>query len=810
MRRSTQDVATRETGHATCDPGALVIYLKKARQDSVQSIETAPPQTLSISPLLEDAPNSTAPRVQRVQPHDSPSSALPLATSLEAEPQLVRRLLESDLHAPHSVLGPHAAVFGEEPGVIVRAYYPGAVSCSLLEGAAARPMLSLGGGVFAAFLPEVEPSLPYRLRFAFEDGSQDEREDPYRFPPTIGDLDLHLISEGTHHQLWTVLGANVRAIDGVTGTAFAVWAPTARRVSVVGDFNGWDGRLHMMRSLGSSGVWELFVPGVCAGRLYKFELKTSAGELRVKTDPLAREVELSPGTAGRIVSSEYTWADQAWLDTRNALPPSRRPMTVYEVHLGSWARVPEEGNRMLSYRELAVRLIAHVKRLGFTHIELMPVAEHAYYPSWGYLITGYFAPTSRYGTPDDFRYFVDYCHQHGVGVLIDWVPAHFPKDDYALRRFDGSALYEHEDPRSGEHPDWGTLIFNLGRREVCNFLTANALYWLKEFHIDGLRVDAVASMLYLDFSRKAGEWLPNAHGGRENLEAVSFFQSVNELVHSQVPGAFTVAEESTAWEGVTRAPRDGGLGFDLKWNMGWMHDTLEFFAKDPIYRKYELHQLTFSMVYEYTEHFVNALSHDEVVYGKRSLLQKMPGDLWQQLANVRLLMAYQYTRPGKQLLFMGAEFAQRNEWNVDTSLDLHLESEAEGGALETFVAELGTLYQRTPALWRSDPDPEGFQWLVRDADNTILSYARKDGLECVIVVLNFAPVARSNYRLGVPLAGRYRLMLNSDDSRFGGSGAIACSSLQAEPIPDHGCAQSLVLEIPPLGALLLAPTAPTA
>ncbi|MET0792166.1 MAG: 1,4-alpha-glucan branching protein GlgB [Polyangiaceae bacterium] len=722
---------------------------------------------------------------------------------MDGEPELVRELQQCDARVPHDLLGPHAAAFGEEPGLIVRAFSPRAVSCALLEGSAARPMLSIGGGLFAAFLPGAEPSLAYRLRFTWEDGSSDERDDPYRFAPTIGPFDLHLISEGTHRELWKVLGANVRTIHGVSGTVFAVWAPNARRVSVVGSFNDWDGRLHMMRSLGSSGVWELFVPGVQAGCLYKFELKTSAGELRLKTDPLAREVELSPGTAGRVTSTEYTWGDHAWLETRSELPPARRAMTVYEVHLGSWARVPEEQNRMLSYRELAVRLVDHVKRLGFTHIELMPIAEHAYYPSWGYLITGYFAPTSRYGSADDFRYFVDYCHQHGVGVLIDWVPAHFPKDDYALRRFDGSALYEHEDPRRGEHPDWGTLIFNLSRREVQNFLTANALYWLKEFHVDGLRVDAVASMLYLDFSRKEGEWLPNIHGGRENLEAITFFQSVNALVHSEVRGAFTIAEESTAWEGITRPPHSGGLGFDLKWNMGWMHDTLGFFSKDAIYRKYELDQLTFAMVYEYTEHFVNALSHDEVVYGKRSLLQKMPGDTWQQLANVRLLLAYQYTRPGKQLLFMGAEFAQRGEWNVDTSLDFHREREAEGIAMETYLGELGRLYQSTPALWRSDPDPEGFQWLLRDGDNTILSYARKDGATYVIVVLNFTPVPRSNYRIGVPLPGRYRTILNSDDGAFGGSGVGGSSSLHAEPFPAHGHAQSLALEVPPLGALLL-------
>jgi 1,4-alpha-glucan branching enzyme len=631
-------------------------------------------------------------------------------------------------------------------------------------------------------------------------------DDPTRFAPTLGPLDLHLIAQGTHHRLWTVLGAHVRVLAGQAGTSFAVWAPNAQAVSVVGDFNAWDGRRCPLRSLGNSGIWEGFVPGVGVGALYKFEIRTREGQLRIKTDPLARETERSPGTASRVAASTYAWQDQAWLAARAKGDIAREPVSIYEVHLGSWARVPEQENRMLSYRELAPRLVEHARHFGFTHLELMPVAEHAYYPSWGYLVTGYFAPAARYGAPDDLRYFVDYCHTHGIGVVIDWVPAHFPKDDYALRRFDGSALYEHEDPRRGEHPDWGTLIFNLGRTEVHNFLTANALYWLHEFHIDGLRVDAVASMLYLDFSRKEGQWLPNAQGGRENLEAVQFLQTVNTLIHEEAPGAFTVAEESTAWSGVTRSPQAGGLGFDFKWNMGWMHDTLDFFEQDPINRKYSFDRLTFSMIYEYTERFINSISHDEVVYGKRSMLEKMPGDYWQKLANLRLLLGYQYTRPGKQLLFMGTEFAQPHEWNFDASLDWHLAAEPQRQAMQAYVAELGRLYKETSPLWRQDPDPAGFEWIdCTDREQTVVSYLRKDGASHVLVVLNFTPVPRENYRLGVPTDRAYRTLLSTDDCRFGGSGMTQNTQVDNHAQPCHGQARSILLDLPPLGAVILTP-----
>jgi 1,4-alpha-glucan branching enzyme len=710
-------------------------------------------------------------------------------------------------HTPHALLGAHPLELYGTRGCVVRAYHPEAVGCELLRpDSSPVGMVPVGEGVFAVFVAGVDTPLVYRLRFHFEGGGVWERDDPYRFLPTLGEVDLYLIGEGTHRRLWHVLGSHVRTVEGTLGTSFAVWAPNASSVSVVGDFNQWDGRLYPMRSLGSSGVWEIFVPGVGAGALYKYEIRTREGELRVKADPLGREMELPPATASRVCVSSYAWGDEEWLRMRASKDPAREPISIYELHLGSWARVPEEGHRWLTYRELAPRLVAHVKALGFTHIELMPVAEHAFYPSWGYQVTGYFAPTGRYGSPDDFRFFVDYCHQHGVGVLVDWVPAHFPKDDFSLRRFDGTPLYEHEDPRRSEHPDWGTLIFNYGRTEVRNFLVANALYWIHEFHIDGLRVDAVASMLYLDYSRREGEWMPNPYGGRENVEAIDFLRAFNNAVHEEAPGAFTVAEESTAWGGVSRPASEGGLGFTFKWNMGWMHDTLNFFSKEPVHRKFHVDQLTFSMLYEYTERFINSISHDEVVHGKGALVEKMPGDFWQKLANLRLLFAYQYTRPGKQLVFMGTEFAQHHEWNVDASLDWHIADHPQRRELQLFLAELSRYYMQTPALWRSDPDTFGFEWIdCSDKDNTVLSYLRRDVDKFVIVVLNFTPVPREGYRIGVPRSGRYVERLSSDDQRFGGSEYRTAAVIDADPVPTHGREWSLSLNLPPLAALILEP-----
>ena len=719
------------------------------------------------------------------------------------------RLVAGDHSEPHRLLGAHPAREGGRNGVVVRAFHPDAVATECLPASGGPPlaMHPLGpGGVFGVFLPDVSPSLAYRVRFHFADGQVWEREEPYRFLPTLGDLDLHLFNEGTHRRLWEALGAHARRVDGVDGTAFAVWAPSARRVSVVGDFCGWDGRVFPMRTLGSSGVFELFVPGVSPGALYKFEIKTRDGALRLKTDPFARAMELPPGSASRVSASSYRWGDEAWLAERARRDPVREPLAVYEVHLGSWARVLEEGNRPLTYREIAPRLVEHVRRLGFTHIELLPVMEHPFAGSWGYQVTGYYAPTSRWGDPDDFRFLVDHCHQNGIGVLLDWVPAHFPKDDFALRRFDGSALFEHEDPRLGEHPDWGTLIFNYGRHEVRNFLVANALYWLEEFHADGLRVDAVASMLYRDYSRRDGEWMPNVHGGRENLEAIDFLRTLNSVIEAEQPGCIMIAEESTAWPGVTAPVSEDGLGFTFKWNMGWMHDTLLFFALDPVHRRFHLNDLTFAMLYEYTERFLMPLSHDEVVHGKGSLLRKMPGDEWQRFANLRLLLAYQWTRPGKKLLFMGTELASWNEWHHETSLDWHLAGDPLRAGFARFLEDLGRLYRESPSLWRWDHDPAGFSWIdCSDANNTVLAYRRSDGDAMLLVVLNGTPVPREDYRVGAPVAGRWRIRLASDDPRYGGSGWWLPPGFESEPVPSHGHAQSLRLRLPPLGALVLEP-----
>jgi 1,4-alpha-glucan branching enzyme len=603
-----------------------------------------------------------------------------------------------------------------------------------------------------------------------------------------------------------VLGAHPCNIDDQDGVVFAVWAPNARRVSVVGDFCSWDRRRHPMRPLDDSGVYELFVPGVEAGALYKFEIESRDGAVRLKTDPFAFAMEMPPATAARVYQSHYQWGDDAWMAARPGRDPRREPMAIYEVHLSSWARVPEEGNRALSYREIAPRLAEHLSRLGFTHLELLPVCEHPFDGSWGYQVSGYYAPTARYGDPDDFRYLVDVCHRAGIGVILDWVPAHFPRDDFALPRFDGTALYEHQDPRLGEHPDWGTLIFNFGRHEVRNFLIANAVYWLKEFHIDGLRVDAVASMLYRDYGRQNGEWLPNHVGGRENLEAVDFLRALNEVVHADAPGCFTAAEESTAWPGVTRPVDEGGLGFSFKWNMGWMHDTLGYLARDPAHRRYHHDELTFAALYEHSEHFVMPLSHDEVVHGKRAMLEKMPGDDWQRFANLRLLFAYQFTRPGKKLLFMGSELAPYREWDFTSSLDWHLEKDPPRLGLSHFLAQLTRLYREHRCLWRSDPDPEGFAWIdCSDREQSVISYRRRDGEDELIVVLNATPVVRHDYRIGAPRGGRWFRLLDSDAPEFGGSGCETFGRPQAEPIPWHGLPHSLSLRLPPLGCLVLAP-----
>jgi len=716
----------------------------------------------------------------------------------------LNQLVGGDHTDPHQLLGPHQT----EKGIVVRVLRPDAHGATVvLDDGDAVPMdRSEHPGVFSALLPGRVLPLHYSVKLEFTAGRATVVEDPYRFSPVVGEMDQYLFGEGTHRRLWECLGAHARAVDGVEGVTFAVWAPNARRVSVVGDFCAWDGRLYPMRQLGSSGIFELFVPGLRPGTLYKYEIKTRSGGLRLKTDPVAFAMEVPPGTASRVVVSDYQWGDAAWMAGRARRDPVREPMVIYELHLGSWMRVPEEGNRPLGYREIAPRLVAHVKRLGFTHIELLPVMEHPFTGSWGYQVSGYYAPTARYGSPDDLRFLIDYCHQQGVGVLLDWVPAHFPRDDFALRRFDGTALYEHADPRRGEHPDWGTLIFHYGRHEVRSFLLSNALYWLREFHADGLRVDAVASMLYLDYSRKEGEWVPNPYGGRENLEAISFLRAVNDAVREEAPGCIMVAEESTAWPGVTRPTTVGGLGFTFKWNMGWMHDTLGYFQKNPVHRRHHQDQLTFAMLYEHSERFLMPLSHDEVVHGKGSLLGKMPGDVWQRFANLRLLFTYMYTRPGKQLLFMGSELGPLAEWNHDTSLDWHLVEDPLRAGLLRFFEDLGRMYAQSPAMWRSDPDPEGFAWVdCADRENSVVSYLRRSGDEVQIVVLNFTPVPREAYRIGTPVPGRHIRRFSSDDPRYGGSQFETAAVIHSEPAPFHGHHQSLLLRLPPLGALVLAP-----
>jgi 1,4-alpha-glucan branching enzyme len=720
---------------------------------------------------------------------------------------LARARLVAGVHAaPHDVLGIHPASTAGTDGAIVRAWHPDAAGVDVLWADGATTTLRGEHGLFAGFAAGRRTSDRYRLRHHFPDGNVWERDDAYRFLPTLGDVDLHLMNEGTHRRLGERLGARPLVVDGVAGTAFAVWAPAARRVSVVGDFCRWDGRLFPMRALGSSGVFELFVPGVGPGDLYKYEILTREGMVRMKTDPVAAAYERAPGSAARVFRSDYAWGDDAWMTARTTRDLRREPVLIYEVHLGSWARVPEEGDRQLTYREIAPLLVAHVRTLGFTHVELMPVMEHPFEGSWGYQVSGYYAPTSRFGSPDDFRFFVDTCHQAGIGVILDWVPAHFPRDDWALRRFDGSALYEHEDPREGEHPDWGTLIFNYGRREVVSFLVSNAVHWCTTFHVDGLRVDAVASMLYRDYSRSEGQWVPNRYGGRENLEAIAFLRTATDAVAAEAPGAVTIAEESTSWPGVTQPTSAGGLGFTFKWNMGWMHDTLDYFARDPVHRRFHQNELTFAMLYEWSERFVNPLSHDEVVHGKRALLEKMPGDVWQKLANLRALLAYQVTRPGKTLVFMGTELAPHDEWSHDVSLPWHLAEDPARRGLRRFMGALARVYRERSALWRRDVDPDGFAWIdCNDRAHSVVSYVRRDGEAHVVVVMNLTPAPRNDYRIGAPARGAYVELLSSDAGEFGGSDYATRSRVETETVAFHGYAQSMRLDLPPLGVLILAP-----
>jgi len=717
----------------------------------------------------------------------------------------VDRLVEGRHGDPHRILGLHDGV--------VRALRPDATGMALvLQDGSSLPMERIHpGGVFEIDLPSADAATTYRLCADYGNGPGFVYDDPYKAWPTLGELDLHLFGEGRHRSLWTVLGAHHRCHQGVDGTSFAVWAPNAQAVRVVGDWNFWDGRVQPMRSLGSSGVWELFVPGVEAGARYKFEMVAADGRLILKADPFAFATEVPPGTASIVADDpRHEWNDDEWMERRAKADQLASPMSVYELHLGSWRHGQKADGEWgsLTFRELAEQLPDYVADLGFTHVELMPVSEHPFGGSWGYQVSAYYAPTARFGAPDDFRYLVDKLHEKGIGVLIDWVPAHFPRDDFALARFDGTALFEHEDPRKGAHPDWGTLVFNFARNEVRNFLIANALFWCKQFHIDGLRVDAVASMLYLDYSRKAGEWIPNEFGGRENLEAVRFLKEMNETVYGEVPGVMTVAEESTSWPAVSKPTYVGGLGFGFKWNMGWMHDTLDYFENDPVYRRYHQNSLTFGLVYAWSENFVLPLSHDEVVHGKGSLINKMPGDRWQQMANLRSLLAWMWAHPGKQLLFMGGEIAQDREWSHDRSLDWHLLEFDQHRGVQDLVRALNHVYRQTPALFERDFTPDGFRWIdASDADSNVLAFLRysADGNRQLACIANLAPVPRQGYRIGLPVAGRWVELLNTDNGAFAGSGVGNGEGVWAEERTWHGLPHSADVTLPPLGVLWLAP-----
>jgi 1,4-alpha-glucan branching enzyme len=764
---------------------------------------SAEPLSEATLPLPESAPpepgrpEAGRPEAGRV---DAPTAA-PLLPDAE-----VVAFVEARHGDPFAVFGMHKTA----AGVAVRAMLPGVRQMFVIESAtgeiAAEGVRVHPDGLFVAEIADRRELFRYRLRVA-SGGVAREFDDIYRFAPVLGELDIYLLAEGNHFASYTKLGAHPIRHEGAEGVVFAVWAPNARSVSVVGDFNAWDGRRTPMRPRGATGFWELFVPGLRPGHLYKYEIHGPDGRLLpLKADPHAERAERPPNTASVVADpSRHVWHDGAWMAQRWQRNDRESPIAIYEVHLGSWRRRVAENGRYLSYRELAAELVPYVAEMGFTHVEFLPVTEYPFDGSWGYQPTSLFAPTSRYGVPDDFRVLVEACHNAGIGVLLDWVPGHFPNDPHGLGRFDGTALYEHADPRQGFHRDWNTLIYNYGRREVSNFLLSSALYWLREFHIDGIRVDAVASMLYLDYSRPEGEWIANAFGGRENLEAIAFLRRVNELIFGESNGATSVAEESTAWPMVSRPTYVGGLGFGYKWNLGWMHDTLRYMSTDPIYRKYRHNDLSFGLLYAFHENFVLALSHDEVVHGKGSLVGKMPGDRWQRFANLRAYYAFMWTHPGKKLLFMGCEFAQEREWNHDIGLDWQLLEDPLHEGARRVVRDLNQVYRSTPALHRLDCDPDGFQWIdVANAAESVVSYLRRgrDPHELAVVVCNFTPVAREDYWIGVPRPGRYRERINTDAADYGGSGVGNSGEVHTEPRPMHGHQHAIRLRLPPLGALI--------
>jgi 1,4-alpha-glucan branching enzyme len=708
------------------------------------------------------------------------------------------KIIEARHHDPFSVLGLHLNAGQAE----IRAFLPDTETATI-DGK--LPMQRVEGSDFFVWKgPQEKITWPYKIHRHCHNGEQVAYHDPYSIMPQISDYDLHLFSEGKHWHAYKILGAHYYEVEGIKGTLFATWAPGAERVSVVGNFNQWDGRRHPMRVRGATGVWEIFIPELMPGELYKFEIRSrQGGSLHLKMDPYGQQCELRPGTASIITHpSKHQWSDEEWLTTRERSNWLHTPHSIYEVHLGSWKRHKDGG--FYNYRELADELVPYVNEMGFTHIELLPITEHPLDISWGYQTTGYFAPTSRFGSPDDFRYFVDQCHQHDIGVILDWVPGHFPKDSHGLAKFDGTALYEHADPRRGEHQDWGTLIFNYGRKEVFNFLLSSAFYWLEEFHIDGLRVDAVASMLYLDYSRKEGEWLPNQYGGRENLEVIEFFKHVNSVLHSEHPGCIITAEESTSYPMISRPTDIGGLGFSMKWNMGWMHDILEYMQQDPIHRRYHHDDLTFGLLYAFTENFVLPFSHDEVVHGKRPMIYKMPGDEWQRFANLRMLYTFMFSYPGKKLLFMGCEFGQGSEWNCEKDLDWYVLDYPVHQGLKKLVADLNNTYKSLPALYKHEFESQGFEWIdCNDREHSILSYLRKNNEEFIIAVFNFTPVPRDNYRLGVPELGDYEIIINSDSEYYAGSNYHNLPVISAEQTAWSDRPYSIQLNLPPLSGLIL-------
>lgn len=707
------------------------------------------------------------------------------------------KIIEARHHDPFSILGAHQ--YGTETTVTV--FLPDTHKAWLDNDLILKRID--GTDIFQWTGPSNELNTPYVVHRLAGNGSPISRHDPYCFLPQLSDFDLHLFSEGKHWHAYRILGAHQHTVEGIEGILFSTWAPSAQRVSVVGDFNQWDGRQNPMRVRGDSGVWELFIPGIEAKEIYKYEIKNNDGSLHSKMDPYGQQAELRPATGSIVAAkSEHDWQDEEWMSKREKADWLHTPHSVYEVHMGSWRR--NDSGDFLTYREMADQMVPYVKELGFTHIELLPVTEHPLDISWGYQTTGYFAPTSRFGTPDDFRYFIDQCHQNDIGIILDWVPGHFPKDAHGLARFDGSALYEHADPRQGEHQDWGTYIFNYGRSEVTNFLLSSAFYWLEEFHIDGLRVDAVASMLYLDYSREEGQWVPNQHGGRENLEVIEFLKHMNSVLHQEHPGCLIAAEESTSYPMVSRPASMGGLGFSMKWNMGWMHDILEYMQQDTIHRKHHHDSLTFGLLYAFTENFVLPFSHDEVVHGKKSMVNKMPGDEWQRFANLRLLYTLMFTYPGKKLLFMGCEFAQGTEWNCEKTLDWYVLDYPMHAGMKTLVSDLNKLYTNTPALYRHEFEPQGFEWLdCNDREQSVLSYIRKDGAEYVISVFNFTPVPRENYRIGVPELGNYKVLLNSDSEFYAGSNIGNDAELTAQDVPWSDKPFSIEMNLPPLAGVVL-------